>query len=87
MVQSSKLVAAVTGMLSVVSGGHCILPELHPHPMIDYMLDAKFLWHTVTNMKMLPGLGHALNEDLGVTARWKDFLRDQGKDELDRAIR
>ncbi|SPO25592.1 uncharacterized protein UTRI_03311_B [Ustilago trichophora] len=83
MVRALNLIAIVTGGLWLVSAVSSKLPDLYPHPHIDYILDAKYLWHTVTNMNVLPGLGHATNADMGVTARWKDFLRDHGKRVLD----
>ena len=86
MLRAFKLIATVAGVLWMVSGVSCLLPQVMPHPRIDYILDAKFLWHTVTSMKMLPGTRHTINEDLGVTARWKDFLREHGHQELGKAI-
>lgn len=83
MARALKLIAIATGGLWLVSTVSCKLPILNPHPYIDHILDAKYLWHTVTNMNMLPGLGHVANEELGVTQRWKDFLRDYGRRVLD----
>lgn len=54
--------------------------------MMGYYIDARNLWHTVTNMKMLPGIQHTLNDDLGVTERWKDFLRDRGDEVLENIL-
>ncbi|SPO25946.1 uncharacterized protein UTRI_03311 [Ustilago trichophora] len=62
------------------------LPVILPHQQMDYILDAKYLWHTVTNMKMLPGMGHTLDDARGVTERWKDFLRNNGKRVLDDSL-
>ncbi|GAC94069.1 phospholipase [Pseudozyma hubeiensis SY62] len=53
---------------------------------MGYYIDARNLWHTVTSMKMLPGVPHALNDDLGVTERWKDFLRDQARGVLENIL-
>ncbi len=80
------LIVTLGVIFSLVYEVRCVLPEVVHHPHIDYILDAKFLWNTVTNMKVLPGWSHTLNEELGMTQRWKDFLRDHGQRELAKAI-
>ncbi|CBQ72915.1 conserved hypothetical protein [Sporisorium reilianum SRZ2] len=81
-----KLLAALVGVLWLASTVSCVRLEEPPHPMMGYIYDAKLLWSSVTNSKMLPGIPHVLNEERGVTPRWKDFLRLHGAETMQTAV-
>ncbi|CDS01840.1 hypothetical protein [Sporisorium scitamineum] len=85
MLWSSKLLVALVGVSCLVTATSCVLVQPPPHPMMNYLVDAKLLWNTVTGGKMLPGVPHALNDDWGVTPRWKEFLHDHGTETMTEA--
>lgn len=87
MLWSSKLLVALVGVSCLVTATSCVLVQPPPHPMMNYLVDAKLLWNTVTGGKMLPGVPHALNDDWGVTPRWKEFLHDHGTETMTEAVR
>lgn len=86
MTKMLNLVTILVGITSLVSGVMCVLPHVMPHELMQYDHNAGRLWNTVTNMKMLPGVRHTLNYEVGVTARWHHFLQEHGNTALNNIL-
>lgn len=80
MVRATLILSAVLTVAMMSWGALCApTPAVLPHPSMEMMQDAQMLWRTVTHQNILPGTLHSVNPEVGVTARWHEFLRRDGR--------
>ncbi len=80
MVRATLILSAVLTVGMLAWGALCApTPLVLPHASMEMMPDAQKLWRSVTQGNILPGTLHSVNPEVGVTARWHEFLRRDGR--------